>query len=375
MLIQRLRLYSVKNIPQRLRSEVKKHRNIDNEVALPMVLVVVFIVTIIFSLQFMLVPAKYLSKIQVLQYQTLFLSMSAVSILFLPFVIFQQKFHSQTLHKASELYFFIALTWSLFVSLMDIGVKQGYEVYIMGLIVYTVIHRTSLRALIITMVWIFLLGTAFFASPHLQGIELANILPFYLYSFIAVLISAFSETTCIEKSLLRAELRDSNDELRNLSILDPLTASYNRRYLSEYLSRHVPFARRLKLEFSILILDFDKFKDINDQYGHAEGDRVLIKSADVIRSSLREYDLLFRYGGEEFLIVLIKTGLEAAISAAERVRMDMEGTDFGLQGRGVTVSIGIATFPQDGEMDALLNTADARLYAAKAAGRNCCIFS
>lgn len=373
MLIKRLRLYSIKNISQHLRDTVTIDRNSDNQAALLIVIVGSFIINLIFAIQFLLVPAEYLSKNQILLYLCLFISMTALSALLFPFVIFKRKGHSRTLLMVSEFYFFFFLTWSLLVSLLDIKVNQGYAVFIIGIIIYTIVHRASLKALVVTILWLLLAITLAFTSPFLNGIEIADMLPFYLYVVVAVLTSVFTETTRIEASLIREELRNSNDELRNLSILDPLTGAYNRRYLTEYLSHHIPFARRLTLNFSVLLLDLDKFKNINDQFGHLEGDRVLIKTVDVLRNSLREYDLVFRYGGEEFLIVLINTAMEEAIILAERVRGELENTDFGLNGRLVTASIGIACFPQDGGMDSLLDAADTRVYDAKTAGRNLCV--
>lgn len=165
--------------------------------------------------------------------------------------------------------------------------------------------------------------------------------------------------------------------LRELSSLDSLTRLLNHRAILGRLSEELARARRRDQTVSIILCDFDRFKDINDNYGHLAGDAVLRAASQLFRKLLRASDALGRYGGEEFLVVLPETGLDAGVATAERMRHALERLTIPL-GEGRTVSI-TASFgaAAAGETDAsftpdaLIALADKRLYQAKAAGRNC----
>lgn len=173
---------------------------------------------------------------------------------------------------------------------------------------------------------------------------------------------------------LQAELREKNATLARLSTTDPVTGLRNRRYVTEFLSLESLRATRYHTPLSVMMLDIDHFKRVNDGHGHRVGDAVLQVLADTLRSTLRATDLAGRYGGEEFLVVLPQTDLAGAGALAERVREAIEATEIEVGGDGalsVTVSVGIAEFGAGGEgVDALVERADAALYAAKDAGRN-----
>ena len=173
---------------------------------------------------------------------------------------------------------------------------------------------------------------------------------------------------------LQDELRKSNELLLELSNTDHLTRLYNRRHLMETLDREFKRALREGGFFSMMMIDIDHFKMVNDTYGHQEGDAVLVAVANVVRKELRPYDYAARYGGEEFAVLLPATNLAGSIQAAERVRKGVESMTFGdkLQNLVVTVSLGIATYPSSQVycIDALITEADDALYRAKANGRN-----
>lgn len=156
------------------------------------------------------------------------------------------------------------------------------------------------------------------------------------------------------------------------AVTDGLTGLYNHAYLLQSLRREVNRARRHDLTFSLLMFDLDNFKQVNDTRGHLEGDRVLVKSAALIRESLRDIDVPARYGGEEFSVILPETPRAGARLAAERIRARVE-EHFKKPKRGVAVTIsgGIATFPEDaGSAEDMLRRADEALYRSKAAGKN-----
>jgi diguanylate cyclase (GGDEF)-like protein len=159
------------------------------------------------------------------------------------------------------------------------------------------------------------------------------------------------------------------EEARALADRDPLTGFYNHRYLHQRFAEEVGRTKRARQPLSVLMLDLDNFKLVNDSFGHLYGDRVLAWSAEIIRSTLRSSDIAARYGGDEFAIVLPDTSAEAAERAADRIRMAFAtGVHTGEAGEQIDValSIGVATFPADGRTATeLLAAADAALYREK----------
>lgn len=190
----------------------------------------------------------------------------------------------------------------------------------------------------------------------------------------------FPELEARVRSILRIkelqdELEEKNRELEKLSISDGLTGLFNHRHIQEVVHEEYERARRTGEPLSVVMLDFDHFKRVNDAYGHQVGDRVLQEMAEILRKTAREIDKLGRYGGEEFIAVLPETDPEDATIFAERVRERVERHPFAV-GRAeplhLTVSAGTATYPYPGVYNprTLVQRADQALYAAKAAGRN-----
>lgn len=154
---------------------------------------------------------------------------------------------------------------------------------------------------------------------------------------------------------------------------DPLTKTLNRRFLPSILSREIAIATKNKMDFSILMLDVDHFKQINDTWGHPAGDAILSQIAEAILDTCRLSDFVFRYGGEEFLIALVESDSDAALQMAERIRTQIELREFLAPDNTpltVTASIGIACFDGHPDFSYLIQAADKALYQAKNAGRN-----
>jgi diguanylate cyclase (GGDEF)-like protein len=162
--------------------------------------------------------------------------------------------------------------------------------------------------------------------------------------------------------------------LKSLTYTDDVTGLYNQRYLELVLDRELLLARRNEISFSVLFLDLDHFKNVNDQHGHMIGSRLLFEVAQEIKKTLRESDITFRYGGDEFVMILSSTDLPAAMLVAERVRVQIEKKRFlareGLDIR-LTASIGVAAVPDHAETKTqILRAADEALYGVKKAVRN-----
>lgn len=163
-------------------------------------------------------------------------------------------------------------------------------------------------------------------------------------------------------------------EVRERAYLDDVTSLHNVRYLFSALRREIQRARRSNLDLSVLFLDLDRFKRVNDRHGHLVGSAVLREFGELLKQGVRSIDTVGRYGGDEFAMVLVDTPLEGARGVAERIRREVEARRFeagsGL-GCQVTVSIGAASFPGDGtEAEDLIDRADRAMYRAKAQGRN-----
>ena len=179
----------------------------------------------------------------------------------------------------------------------------------------------------------------------------------------------------VQVSALRGELRRRTDELDRVSRTDHLTRLFNRRHLDEQLQTYLSSSRRHGFPLTVLIVDVDHFKHVNDTAGHQAGDAVLQQVATRLTEVIREEDVVGRWGGEEFLVLAPHTDLDGALVLAERLRHVVGGMPVvtGEVTRAITVSIGGATAGEPvaaGGADALLRTADANLYAAKAGGRD-----
>jgi diguanylate cyclase (GGDEF)-like protein len=177
----------------------------------------------------------------------------------------------------------------------------------------------------------------------------------------------------IEVTKLRAELRQRTEELDRISRTDHLTGVHNRRHLDESLHAAIASSRRHAFPVTVLLVDVDHFKQVNDRFGHEAGDVVLQRVAAVLSQAVRVEDVVGRWGGEEFLVLAPHTDVKAAEVLAERLREVVAGTRVTTPAGEVEVTISIggatATAPGAGS-DAVLRVADTELYAAKAAGRN-----
>lgn len=167
-------------------------------------------------------------------------------------------------------------------------------------------------------------------------------------------------------------LKEANRALETLAITDELTGLYNRRHFQDTLDRELRRRKRQALPLSLLFLDLDHFKQYNDRWGHPEGDVALRRVADAVVASIRASDLAFRIGGEELAVMLHACAKDRALEAADKVRLAVTASSSGGEsGKRITVSIGVATSPEDGDAPRdLVDRADAALYDAKAQGRD-----
>jgi diguanylate cyclase (GGDEF)-like protein len=164
-------------------------------------------------------------------------------------------------------------------------------------------------------------------------------------------------------------------QLKTAATVDPLTNCYNRRALDCFIESDIAYAQRSGNELSVIMIDMDNFKEINDVYGHHGGDAVLKDICTLLPSLVRKSDYLARYGGEEFVLVLPDTTLYNAVHLAEKLRRNIEKHEIDLGGRSITVtaSFGAASLENKRDGNSLLQEADKRLYKAKSRGKNCVV--
>ena len=168
-------------------------------------------------------------------------------------------------------------------------------------------------------------------------------------------------------------MRQMIDELKTLALLDPLSELGNRRYIEMHIKGRLEEMERYGWPFGVLFVDIDHFKKINDQYGHNVGDRVLKMVGKTMSNSLRTFDVIGRWGGEEFIVILVNVDEEHMVSVADRLRVLVQQSSISLDNEYVraTVSIGASRAVSGDDPESILERADKLMYKSKEAGRNC----
>jgi diguanylate cyclase (GGDEF)-like protein len=173
---------------------------------------------------------------------------------------------------------------------------------------------------------------------------------------------------------LARTLTRRHERIAQQALVDPLTGLWNRRHMADTLDREVSRALRFGHEISLIILDVDDFKRINDRLGHLQGDLVLETVADLVKDATRDIDVAARYGGDELALILVETGTEGATILAERLRERVRDTEVPLRDggtMGVTISVGVATIPDSADdLESLVDGSDRALLRAKRSGKN-----
>ena len=257
----------------------------------------------------------------------------------------------------------IFITWCVYQS-------GGIESPLMNLYLLVIIFSALTLGKIITLLEFLLITAVYFYFAHHAyyetGFDLQRVSDMTM-TFAPFLLVAYLT------SLLAADLKSAREDLEQLSDTDELTGLKNRRAFNAALELETRKALRYNRPFSVLMLDADDLKPVNDRFGHSVGDKLLISIAHVIRESLRETDVLARYGGDEFVIILTETEGGSAVEVAERIRAAVENTSFSANSERVssTVSVGVAAFSRDSEHDeGVMIRADRKLYESKRNGKN-----
>jgi diguanylate cyclase len=239
------------------------------------------------------------------------------------------------------------------VAVQVLGIPGAYWMYPALIANFFLTNRKHALAIALLALTALILGGSVFRSPA----ETASYAVTLVVS--ALLAYAFAFRTSIQR-----------DQLEVLAAKDPLTNLFNRRTMLEELERgHRAFAREQR-GYGILILDLDHFKQINDWYGHLTGDKVLVKLARLLEKNVRKSDRLFRYGGEEFVVLAMPANHDGLVTMAGKLRAIVEQHIDDSHGNGITISVGGAMLRPEESIDDWFARADTALYLAKNAGRN-----
>ncbi len=252
-----------------------------------------------------------------------------------------------------------------------IGWDSGFHYYLL-MFIPALFVSVKLKFAILALVglWGYYVGLylVMWSIKPLQPISGEALLAVYLFN-LTVVFAMFSYLAFFYLSIVTA----ANRRLRRMATTDPLTRLFNRRHMTHLAKKEMSRYERNGHPVSFVILDIDHFKSINDQHGHEAGDYVLKEAARVIKDQLRDQDLIARWGGEEFLVILPDTTLNDALAGAERIREGLVAHKFRApNGKPITLTIsaGVSEFRADDDLNAAINRADRALFRGKESGRN-----
>jgi diguanylate cyclase len=310
---------------------------------------------------------------QLFEYSRVILPFVLMNIFLIP-MIFLVKSKLDTLPPlipwvVQILYAFSFLFLGSFLSLESMGIADFIHMYLMAIIGVSVFMSFSgwIRSILFSVSYgaYFLLLPHYQPNPEIRFVVLANIL---IFNILAWIIGAlFLKSKCLA-FIDRKSLMEKSLALKDMAQRDSMTRLYNHETAFIKLKEEINRAKRINYPLSIIIVDIDDFKQINDRYGHPTGDSIIRKIAFIIQEQTRSTDIVGRYGGEEFIIILPDTHLSAAMQLSERIRQSIISTPMNID-MPVTLSGGVCEYHGE-SLDDFIRMADKRLYDAKNNGKN-----
>jgi len=246
-----------------------------------------------------------------------------------------------------------------------------YAVFVIGFRYFN-IYRTESRWKLAIETWVMIVFITW-VLEHTGRLD-SPLLNLYLLTIITMAHLAPMLLVAYITTMLSADIRSALSRIKVISETDELTGIYNVRAFTALADRTHKQSMRYGHTYSVLMIDSDNLKTVNDSYGHESGNRLLKLVVTCIQQRLRETDVFARYGGDEFVLLLPQTRADGAFEVAERIRKTIADTPLDTHGKRVstTVSVGIAAFPEHGdELAVVMNRADQALYISKKRGRNC----
>jgi len=282
--------------------------------------------------------------------------------------------HKLSLIKSARLQmFFIVLYAFLLMALAVLNTILQQELYAYLLLILFLSVAVWLNIRVYSLLSLLTLGlmlaviTQAGLDPDQFSVKIFQMLLYYAVGWFLYLSLT---SLLMENFYNRMSLEEQYQQLATESITDPLTGLYNRKSLQEDLKKEWAKCQRKDVPFCIIMLDIDNFRDINESFGHTMGDQLIRELSSMLRNAVRLSDKVYRYGGEEFLILLPETAIETVSVVGERIRESVENQHFKGIHKTVTISMGIAQSEEDINIDILVNRADQNLSKAKENGRN-----
>lgn len=358
-----------KKIDQKTKEYVK-HYVISNVSNLRNLSIIVFMVFFVYSAIFILIK-DVVSDTLKSRYMIIYSAIIAEALCFLALTSFNKiKLSIKGSRVISLLYLFMMMQSFVALTLFDVVNSNEMSAFIIVLIVVAIIYKESSPVIVslLMLTCLSLIGGLFiFSKNPIDAIEIVDI---FVYTSIAIVLAIYENRKYLKNFSISLKLKDKTDELEVLSFKDSLTGLFNRRYLFYTLENEIKRFNRYSTPFSILLVDIDFFKKVNDTYGHLTGDSVLVEFASIALEVCRGEDIVSRYGGEEFVMVLIGASLENAVIAAERIRRSVEEYGFHNVPKKITISIGVAEIRKAEDIETVIKRADEKLYEVKNNGRN-----
>lgn len=251
-----------------------------------------------------------------------------------------------------------------------IGWESGFHYYLLIFIPALIASMSALRACIaVGLLWLFYvsLDVLMWTVEPVQPLSPAALAGVHLFN-LSVVFAMFAYLSFFYMHMVTK----AQKELGRMATTDPLTRLFNRRHMLYLIEKEIARSSRKEHSLAFLLLDIDHFKVINDVHGHEVGDKALVGVTDVLKAQLRGQDLIARWGGEEFLVVLPETGLDQAVMSAERLRQAImnQTWTFSAITVSVTASIGVSEYREGEDLSTVIARADSALYRGKQAGRN-----
>jgi diguanylate cyclase (GGDEF)-like protein len=332
---------------------------------------------LIFSLLGLLIESMafgYVYKAGLSCYIPLYVTLFLIYIVFLPVIIYFNNKKNEKLPRYSSwflfFYFLGLLTFAVMLSFANqiyTGTITVYVIVLFCIASFFYIPFPHMIAIFSAAQWIFVTFLPKF--QHNPVIARNHIFNSFAALVLALVISRLTyqmkTKTFMNKKIIDKQIQT----LKNLSIKDGMTDLFNHKHICRRLEEEIRRANRYKTPLSVGIFDMDGFKNINDTFGHQEGDRIIIKATETMKQTFRETDLLGRYGGDEFLVIFPETPLGNAVKAAERFREKIL-QNIAEKDKTISISGGITFLQKEDTLQSLIHRADMLLYDAKNAGKN-----
>ncbi|MCM3570449.1 GGDEF domain-containing protein [Neobacillus mesonae] len=274
-----------------------------------------------------------------------------------------------TVKRKYFLWFFIIVS-TLFPILIDLSLPENYDRF--STFIWSFFLVPNILFLVLYPKWKYIIGSAAIFSFFKYVVEFSQGTPATsIESMMLISESVVNGAILFTVGYFRIRYNKVLGELRKMTTMDSLTGLYNRRYFDFYMEKIIPLSQRQQSPLTLIMVDIDHFKLVNDNYGHQCGDEALKHVAEVIKNNVRNSDAYVRFGGEEFALILPNTDLNEAVQIAERLRESVEQSDFVYNRRPIHITISMGMTLYRGEkLEEFIEKADQALYRAKENGRN-----